>query len=192
MGITPDFKPRPAKPKTAAEATVRAREEAAAAKKAAAAAKRRRRWMIFGGAAAAVAAVLVLLNLGLFTPGGVEAQGNALRAIGMINTAQFIYSARHPDQGFATTLDQLQGDRLIDGRLAAGQVSGYTLRLTAGEPDKDGRVTSYTLTARSLAPGQSSFFADQTGVIRSTTEGRDATADDPPLGSGTPQPPPAE
>jgi len=99
MGITPDFKPRPKKAKTAAEAAAMAREEAAAAKKAVGAAKRRRRWMIFAGVAAVVAVVLVLVNLGLFTPGGVEAQGNALRAIGMINTAQFIYSARHPDRG---------------------------------------------------------------------------------------------
>jgi len=192
MGITPDFKPRPKKPKTAAEAAAMAREEAAAAKKAVGAARRRRRWMIFAAVAAVAAVILVLLNLGLFTPGGVEAQGNALRAIGMINTAQFIYSARHPDRGFAASLAQLEGDRLIDGRLASGSVSGYTLRLTAGDAGQDGRITSYILTARSLTPGQPSFYADQTGVIRSTTTGRDATADDPPLGSGTPQPPPAE
>jgi len=191
MGITPDFKPRPKKAKTAAEAAAMAREEAAAAKKAVGAAKRRRRWMIFAGVAAVVAVILVLVNLGLFTPGGVEAQGNALRAIGMINTAQFIYSARHPDRGFAASLGQLEGDRLIDGRLAGGQVSGYALRLAAGDPGEDGRIKSYILTARSLTPGQPSFFADQTGVIRSTTEGREATADDPPLGSGTPVPPPA-
>lgn len=192
MGITPDFKPRPKKPKTAAGAAAMAREEAAAAKKAAGAAKRRRRWMIFAGATGVAAVILVLLNLGLFTPGGVEAQGNALRAIGMINTAQFIYSARHPDRGFAASLGQLEGDRLIDGRLAGGSVSGYTLTLTASDPGEDGRITTYTLTARSLTPGQPSFFSDQTGGIRATSEGRDATADDPQLGSGTPPPPAAE
>ncbi len=191
MGITPDFKPRPAKPKTATEAAARAREEAAAAKKAAGAAKRRRRWTIILGVAAVAAVLLVLLNLGLFTPGSVEAQGNALRAIGMINTAQFIYSARHPDRGFAASLGQLEDERLIDGRLAGGSVSGYTLTFTAGDPGEDGRITSYTLTARSLTPGQPSFFSDQTGVIRSTSEGREATADDPQLGSETPAPPPA-
>ena len=190
MGITPDPKVRAVKPKVSAAAAARA--EAEAAKKAAAAARRRRLWMIFGAVAAVVAGALVLVNLGLFTPSDVEAQGGALRALGMLNTVQFIYSARHPDQGFATSLGQLESDRLIDGRLASGSVNGYTVALTPGEPNEQGRVTTYTLTARSLSPGQSSFFSNQTGVIRSTTENRDATAADPPLGSGTPQPPPAE
>jgi hypothetical protein len=188
MGITPDPKPRAVKPKVGAAAAARA--EVDAAKKAAAAVRRRRLWMIFGAVAAVVAVVFVLINLGLFTPSDVEAQGNALRALGMLNTAQFIYSARHPDQGFATSLGQLEGDRLIDGRLASGSVSGYTLRLTAGDAGEDGRITSYTLTARSLSPGQSSFFSNQTGAIRSTMEGRDATADDPQLGSQAAAPPP--
>lgn len=188
MGITPDPKPRAVKPKVSVAAAARA--EAEAAKKAAAAARRRRLWMIFGAVAAVVAGALVLVNLGLFMPSDVEAQGNALRALGMLNTAQFIYSARHPDQGFATSLGQLEGDRLIDGRLASGSVSGYTVALTPGEPNEQGRVTTYTLTARSLSPGQSSFFSNQTGAIRSTTESRDATPDDPQLGSQAAAPPP--
>jgi type IV pilus assembly protein PilA len=89
---------------------------------------------------------------------------------------------------------------LIDRRLAGGQHSGYIFTYTPQFPnDASGPVVSpkaaakgctsggasgYTVTAdptQSGTTGVRSFFTDQTGVIRFSTNGEPATADSSPL-----------
>jgi type IV pilus assembly protein PilA len=89
---------------------------------------------------------------------------------------------------------------LIDRRLAGGQKDGYIFTYTPQFPnDADGPVVSpkaaakgctsggasgFTVTADPVqrnTTGVRSFFSDQTGVIRYSTNGESATADSPPL-----------
>ena len=69
---------------------------------------------------------------------------------------------------------------------------GYVRAFVAGSRPKkiDPRVSSrssvetWTYTARPVAPGRTgyrSFFADETGVIRATSEDRAANVSDPPI-----------
>ena len=69
---------------------------------------------------------------------------------------------------------------LIDSVLAAGSKSGYTFVYTAGNSNQ-----SYTITAKPITPattGQSMYYTDQSGVIRSDTSGSGAGASSTPIG----------
>ena len=73
---------------------------------------------------------------------------------------------------------------LIDSVLASGVKSGYRFSYAAGTTDPGGNVQSYAITATPLVPGSSgvrSFFTDQSGTIRASSNGvADATSS--PLG----------
>ena len=185
MGVTPDPRPRP-KPKSAAEL---AREEAAVK----AAGRRRRLWMMVIAAAALVAAALVGVNLVSFRG---NPEGDAVAALVAVNTAQFVYSAQHPERGYAPSLSELGpgAANLIPGALAQGSTAGYRFEITPGERDENGRLVGYTLVARPLAFGSSarrSYLTNQSGGIRWTEENRAPTLDDPPV-EGAPGPPGAQ
>ena len=103
-----------------------------------------------------------------------------------INAAQVVYARTHPDKGFAASLFELgphPGDGLIDSGLASGRKSGYVFILSAAPPDSHGRIMHYTLVVRPEKYEQDSrsFFIDETGVKRFTTENRAPTTGDPPL-----------
>jgi type IV pilus assembly protein PilA len=72
---------------------------------------------------------------------------------------------------------------LIDSVLASGVKSGYRFAYAAGTTDPAGNVLSYTITATPVSmgsTGQRSFFTDQSGTIRNTTNGNvDSTS--PPI-----------
>jgi len=78
--------------------------------------------------------------------------------------------------GYSSDLASLGGSAgtasaagLIDGVLAGGSKSGYVFTYQAGQPDKDGRVTTYTVRADPVTPGttgMSHYFTDETMVIR--------------------------
>jgi len=134
--------------------------------------------------AVVIAAVLIPF---LFTSKRFPDEATAIGAVRTINVAQESYESDHPSAGYAKTLADLgtaPGAQLIDAVLARGEKSGYIFTLAPGPVDAQGRVTSYVVTARPKKYGKSttrSFFSDQTGVIRSTTENRIPTAQDPPL-----------
>jgi type IV pilus assembly protein PilA len=69
---------------------------------------------------------------------------------------------------------------LIDSVLATGVKSGYRFTYAAGASDPSGNVLSYSVTATPVVPGSSgqrSFFTDQSGTIRATSNGvADATS----------------
>jgi type IV pilus assembly protein PilA len=63
---------------------------------------------------------------------------------------------------------------LIDSVLASGIKSGYRFTYTVGTTDPGGNVVSYTITATPVSPGttgQRSFFTDQSGTIRASSNG---------------------
>ena len=65
------------------------------------------------------------------------------------------------------------------------QAENYQLEYFPGPPDPSGdaagQIRTYSLLARPGRFGYRSFFVDETGVIRATSENRPATAKDPPI-----------
>ena len=113
-------------------------------------------------------------------------EASAVGSLRTINTAQIEYAGSYPDRGFASSLAELEpgsGD-LIDSVLASGKKSSYVFILTAAPPDSRGRIVRYSVLARPQHYGKNithSFFSDESGVLRFTTENRAATIQDPPL-----------
>ena len=101
--------------------------------------------------------------------------------LGTLCTAQSVYERSHPDTGFASSLSEL--DALIDPLLATGNKEGYTFILTAAPRDTHGRIAHYTIVAvpQEYRKGTPSFYIDETGVERFTTENRPATVSDSPV-----------
>jgi hypothetical protein len=63
-----------------------------------------------------------------------------------------------------------------------GKRWGYTVVYRSGAKDARGRIQSYTISARPLRfgeTGKKSFYTDETGVVRGTSENRAAAARDP-------------
>jgi hypothetical protein len=63
---------------------------------------------------------------------------------------------------------------LIDSVLAGGIKSGYRFTYAPGTSDPGGNVLTYSITATPVSPGstgQRSFFTDQSGTIRNTSNG---------------------
>lgn len=111
----------------------------------------------------------------------------ALRSVRTLNTALAMYNAAEPAKGYAASLKDLgpEGKRYIEKTLASGTKSGYTFDYKPESVPPGTAVKHYTLVARPvkvLAPGEKSFFTDETGLIRFTTEDRPAKVTDPPIG----------
>jgi hypothetical protein len=97
-------------------------------------------------------------------------------------TAQSEYARTHPDKGFTASLSDL--DLWVDhDLLATGNKNGYTFILTASSRDAHGRVTHYSIFAvpQKYQKGTPSFYIDQSGIERFTTENRLATVSDSPI-----------
>jgi hypothetical protein len=72
--------------------------------------------------------------------------------------------------------DQAAG--LVDEVLATGMIGGYRFTYVAGKP-KQGQISSYTVHADPLAPGERvHYFSDESGAIRSE-DGKEAGAESP-------------
>ena len=100
--------------------------------------------------------------------------------IGAIGGLQKVLSDYQATEGtFPSSLESLGPAAATVARNA--QSGRYTLQYTPGSPDAQGRVRTYTLTARAGNYGYLNLFADETGIIRVTREDRAATAQDPPI-----------
>ena len=106
-------------------------------------------------------------------------QQHAISSVRNVVTSQVTYSETIGDGTYADSLDLLYSSNLIDSVLASGTKEGYIFILStdAGNDSFAFYATPITYDGRSR-----SFFTDETGVIRYTTEERPATADDTPLG----------
>jgi len=123
---------------------------------------------------------------------------SAVGSLRTINTALVTYSSSFPDIGYPESLENLGVDPsssddedsnfvatpehlgLIDNMLSSPpfQKSGYKFiynKISNSEYSVGARPQRYG------SDGRTSYFTDQSGVIRETSEDRDATADDPPL-----------
>lgn len=115
-------------------------------------------------------------------------EASSVGSLRTINTAAVTYSSTYPGTGYPASLKNLgtsgaansASADLVDSVLASGTKSGYVFVFTS-----DGKIpsTGYSIVATPVKPGttgQRSFFTDETGVIRMSTEGI-ADANSPPL-----------
>src|ERR1044071_5822219 len=121
-----------------------------------------------------------------------EATGSGAAAASVLrtlNTALVTYAATYPAEGYAPALRNLSGESdqepdpehamLIDNAFLQEPAikNGYEFHYVRSGPDH------YQITATPVQPGEGlpSFFTDESCVIRSTSEGRAANANDTPL-----------
>lgn len=115
-------------------------------------------------------------------------EASAVGSLRTINMAAATYASTYPAAGYPASLSHLgtsgaassASADLLDRVLASGTKSGYTLVFKG-----DGNLpsTGYTVTANPITPnttGQRSFFTDQSGIIRASTNGT-ADANSEPL-----------
>lgn len=139
-------------------------------------------------------ALVAVAQQGHGTRGMAANQASAVGSLRTINAAEVTYAETYKT-GYSPTLGALaegpNGARpsawaagLIDSVLAIGRKSGYSFVYIPGPKDSAGRIKSYTVVARPLEYvncGTNSYFTDESGVIRQTSDNRPATAKDPPL-----------
>lgn len=104
-------------------------------------------------------------------------ESSAVAAIRTINPAELSYSGSH--NGYACSLSDLGGARLIDSSLVSGQKSGYAFEITGCLPGPDGRANHmYQVVARPVTvntTGVRSFCSDESNMIRIDPGGSVAT-----------------
>lgn len=105
-----------------------------------------------------------------------DSESRARDAIAAIQAALGAYESS--EAAFPSSLEAL-GDTARSAAQKA-QLGRYALQYTPGRPDADGRVKSYTLVARPGNFGFRSYYTDESGVLRATTEDRAATVQDSP------------
>jgi hypothetical protein len=110
-----------------------------------------------------------------------EAEARARESLATIQQA--INAYQQTEGSVPPSLETL-GDSVRRAAQSA-QLVHYTLQYTPGRPDLNSRISAYTLTARAGNFGYRSFYTDESAVVRSTTEDRSATVQDPAL---NPQP----
>lgn len=110
-----------------------------------------------------------------------------------INTAEVTYASTYT-KGFSKTLaamgetsagEKVSASRadLIDRELATGKWNDTVFVYKPGKPDKDGAISSYTVTTRPAKwrKGLIRCYTDQSGVIRWTDQNRPANVKDKPI-----------
>jgi len=136
-------------------------------------------------------------------------EASAVGSLRTINIAAIVYASKY-ENGFPSSLEVLgeatAGDAscnhaaLLGAPLTVGRKTGYIFTYTPQYPDgatapvispkaaakgcTAGGASGYTVTADPMqrgTSGQRSFYTDQAGVIRFSTNGESATADSPPL-----------
>jgi type IV pilus assembly protein PilA len=121
-------------------------------------------------------------------------EASAVGTLRVYNTAMVTYASTCPNVGYPKKLsnlgpgamdtDKCAHEDLVNAQLAMPLPvkSGYRFFYTA-EPDADGHVMKYVLSADPVAPGTSGtrhFFTDESGVIRYSMRGG-ADVNSPPL-----------
>ncbi len=110
-------------------------------------------------------------------------EASAVGTLRTYNTAMVTYSSTCPNIGYpkklsnlgATDTDKCAHENLVGAQLAMSVPvkNGYRFFYTA-EPDADGHVMKYVLSADPVAPGTSGvrhFFTDESGIIRYSAQG---------------------
>jgi hypothetical protein len=133
-------------------------------------------------------AMLLMLVVGLhMSPRDEPNEAMAVASLRTLNDAERQFEALHPEKGFSRTVAELgpsPGTNLIDPVLASGSKYHYQFVFTPGSPTAAGITDKYSLVCRPRRykrDGTRSFFTDETGVFRYTTEDREANSTDPQL-----------
>ncbi len=103
---------------------------------------------------------------------------SAIKVVGDVLSSQMTYASTTGRGSYSPDLKALEEAGLIDGVLEQGAPLGYTFSVS-------GSSSTFSIHARPLVFGSSgtrSFYSDQTGVIRYTTDDTPATSTSPPLG----------
>jgi len=114
-------------------------------------------------------------------------EAGAIQSVSAIASAENRYALAHPSIGFAPSLASLQlgpDNPGIDSEFAQGQKGVYEFQLYANEASAASQTRSFFLVARPrhYADGAvRSFYTDNSGIIRFTSENRPATIQDPAL-----------
>jgi type IV pilus assembly protein PilA len=136
-------------------------------------------------------------------------EASAVGSLRSVNTGAMVYATTF-ENGFPSSLEALGGATaggstcnhagFLHAPLTSGRKSGYIFTYTPQYPDgatapvispkaaakgcTAGGASGYSVTADPIergASGQRSFFTDQSGLIRYSTDGQSATADSPPI-----------
>lgn len=143
-----------------------------------------------------VTIILIIATIAIPNLSKSKIQANETSAVGSmkaLNETAILYSNTYG--GFPHSLSDLgpaaggtaassAAADLLDSVLAGGVKSGYRFTYSPIATDPAGNVLSYTVTATPVSPGttgQRSFFTDQSGTIRSSSNGI-ADASSTPLG----------
>ncbi|MEE2839242.1 MAG: prepilin-type N-terminal cleavage/methylation domain-containing protein [Acidobacteriota bacterium] len=102
-------------------------------------------------------------------------EASAISSLRHLVTSEITYSATTGSGSYATALTDLSAAELIDSVLGAGTKDGYAFVVA-------GTANTFTITANptdQTITGNRYFFADQSGVIRTSTLQQAAVGDDP-------------
>ena len=102
-------------------------------------------------------------------------EASAISSLRHLVTSEITYSATTGSGSYAATLAVLETAQLIDSVLGGGAKDGYNFVVA-------GTANTFTIIANPTDPtitGNRYFFADQSGVIRTSTLQQAAVGDDP-------------
>lgn len=110
-------------------------------------------------------------------PSHAEAEASAVGALRQLASTLAAYKGQ--EGTFPGTIEQVSNQAMPAFSMAHRE--GYSLLYRPGPIGNDGSIHSFVLLARPEYYGYSNFYMDQTGVIRSTQENREATVHDSPI-----------
>lgn len=107
-----------------------------------------------------------------------------MRADNIIGLCASTYARKHPESGFPPNMEAISSGEnpCVERRWVDGTEHGYLFTYRAGPPDEDGKIMTYSITARPRRyghPWKRSYYDDQTWTLHVTEEDREATPNDP-------------
>jgi hypothetical protein len=106
-----------------------------------------------------------------------QAEARAVESLREVRTALNAY-ATPQNNGYPRQFELLNDQ--ARGALQLAQSVNYQIQYTPGPVEADGVIRTYVIQARAGNYGFRNFYWDSGGTLRSTTENRAATAEDPP------------
>jgi hypothetical protein len=98
---------------------------------------------------------------------------SAIGRVRVISAAEAEFARVHPELGYTCAVSQLPHTEEITRLLRQDQIdNGYAFKITGCQaPSSEKPISTYSVTARPLNPGQPAFCSDQSGVLMSDEGG---------------------